>query len=265
LCLSGLGWDDPIPEDCVDVWNKWKRCVNNLEGIKIPRPVAKDVRDYENEYRLHVFSDASESGYGAVAYMPLSSCATLSVGRSKSAATSLSGSNQTYSADLFTGPPATVTQVDVSLELQSLCVIDTEEIRSKLKLPNLPISFNAHFRKKHAKMFPHLADLAFNKIPNKRIGLLICNGISEALLPEKEWRPFEHAGADHFGPCHVKRGRGPREYFRYLFIRREAWIYFRCKRYFLYFPTRRKRRKHKEIRTERICPVDKKIVRCSFE
>jgi hypothetical protein len=147
-------------------------------------------------------------------------------------------------------PSAIVTQVDVSLELQSLGVSDTEVIRRKLELPNLPIGFNADFPEKHAKVLPHLGNPKFNKISDKRVGLLVDDDVSEALLSEQEWHPFECVCPDRFGQFHVNRRRGPKECFGYLFICHKARSCLKYERYFLYCSTRRKKTKTQEAGTK---------------
>ena len=63
-----VDWDDRITKQQYKQWEKWKGKLVNLKGITIPRCqhptgyLAKDIH-------LHVFCDASELAYCAVAYL----------------------------------------------------------------------------------------------------------------------------------------------------------------------------------------------------
>ena len=67
LWKLNLGWDDEIPEDLQNQWNKWKYELSALSQVEVPRChlVHGTVRDIS----LHLFSDASEDGYGMCAYL----------------------------------------------------------------------------------------------------------------------------------------------------------------------------------------------------
>ncbi|XP_048010442.1 uncharacterized protein LOC125244397 [Megalobrama amblycephala] len=64
-------WDDPdLPADLRESWNIWESELPHLSTVSIPRcyvPVAMDNPGLE--HHLHVFCDASERAYGAVAYL----------------------------------------------------------------------------------------------------------------------------------------------------------------------------------------------------
>ena len=64
LCLSQLTWDDPVNEDIQQKQIKWKLSLKKLQEIKLDRC-------YMVSCSLHLFSDASESGYGQAAYLRL--------------------------------------------------------------------------------------------------------------------------------------------------------------------------------------------------
>ncbi|TNN16817.1 Gag-Pol polyprotein [Schistosoma japonicum] len=67
LCKSGLGWDVEIPEDERTRWFKFLNDMQQVENIFFPRcMLAADMDQLLTE--LHIFSDASEVGYGVVAY-----------------------------------------------------------------------------------------------------------------------------------------------------------------------------------------------------
>ena len=63
-----IDWDDRITKSQYKQWEKWKGELVNLKGVTIPRChhlsryLAKDIQ-------LHVFCDASDLAYGAVAYL----------------------------------------------------------------------------------------------------------------------------------------------------------------------------------------------------
>ncbi|XP_064631625.1 uncharacterized protein LOC135489924 [Lineus longissimus] len=68
LWREGLGWDQPLPEGLLQKWSTWLAELVNLTVFKLPRhhpnfsPTVKDVE-------LHIFSDASEIAFAAVAYL----------------------------------------------------------------------------------------------------------------------------------------------------------------------------------------------------
>ena len=68
LCRKKLGWDEPLDEVTVKAWEEWKHSVYVVASLDIPRCVKP--RDFDIKKKsLHIFSDASEIGYGAVAYL----------------------------------------------------------------------------------------------------------------------------------------------------------------------------------------------------
>ncbi|KAF4514163.1 UNVERIFIED_CONTAM: hypothetical protein B566_EDAN019286 [Ephemera danica] len=68
LCRLGLGWDSQIPEEDSKWWEGWLGKLMGLPRIEIPRYVLCQT-GFPVAFDLHVFSDASEVGYGAVAYI----------------------------------------------------------------------------------------------------------------------------------------------------------------------------------------------------
>ncbi|XP_052739317.1 uncharacterized protein LOC128198351 [Bicyclus anynana] len=66
LWLSKLDWDDPVPHDVVQSWEKFIKSFDCLKDIRIPRHVIGSHNQY---IELHIFSDASQSAYGACSYI----------------------------------------------------------------------------------------------------------------------------------------------------------------------------------------------------
>ncbi|XP_055604078.1 uncharacterized protein LOC129752315 [Uranotaenia lowii] len=66
---SGVQWDDPICDEEYGMWQRWIRLAPNLDKVKIPRCYFQGYRpsSYES-LQLHVFVDAIELAYCAVAY-----------------------------------------------------------------------------------------------------------------------------------------------------------------------------------------------------
>lgn len=66
MWLERLSWDEPLTHDIKVRWDDIRGSLHILNGIRIPRRV---ICDAYNSLQLHVFSDASESAYGACIYM----------------------------------------------------------------------------------------------------------------------------------------------------------------------------------------------------
>jgi hypothetical protein len=65
-----LDWDDPVPDQVLEVWSQWRRELPALTTVHIPRcylPVGFTPTFVE----LHGFSDASEEAYAGVVYLRL--------------------------------------------------------------------------------------------------------------------------------------------------------------------------------------------------
>ncbi|XP_053686517.1 uncharacterized protein LOC128736059 [Sabethes cyaneus] len=69
LWRSGCDWDESVGEDCIEQWYQWINWLPKIESVKIPRFHFKGSlpADYQS-LQLHVFVDASQKAYGAVAY-----------------------------------------------------------------------------------------------------------------------------------------------------------------------------------------------------
>ncbi|CAH8287249.1 unnamed protein product [Heterobilharzia americana] len=68
LCKSHAGWDTPLSSNDLSLWMDWMRFMKNLGQISVPRSIKKEDKSEMSKIELHLFCDASESGYGAVAY-----------------------------------------------------------------------------------------------------------------------------------------------------------------------------------------------------
>ncbi|XP_068224461.1 uncharacterized protein, partial [Palaemon carinicauda] len=70
LCKeTNLAWDDEVPDDYQRRFKQWISEVPNLQKITIPRCLKLPQQAKDTTFQMHVFSDASTSGYGAVAYL----------------------------------------------------------------------------------------------------------------------------------------------------------------------------------------------------
>lgn len=61
-----LRWDESLPAELKDIWNAWRMELKNVKIVSIPRCYFKMGPPHILE--LHVFVDASEDAFGAVAY-----------------------------------------------------------------------------------------------------------------------------------------------------------------------------------------------------
>ncbi|XP_077865904.1 uncharacterized protein LOC144353154 [Saccoglossus kowalevskii] len=70
LCKAKIGWDDDIPPKQHKQWKKWLESLPQLESeFRINRCMKPLDFGRAQHAELHHFSDASESGYGAVSYI----------------------------------------------------------------------------------------------------------------------------------------------------------------------------------------------------
>lgn len=63
----GSGWDDPVPQEIFGRWSLWMKAIINIEMCKIPRCHSSELSSSQ-KVELHIFADASEMAFAAVAY-----------------------------------------------------------------------------------------------------------------------------------------------------------------------------------------------------
>ncbi|CAG7830325.1 unnamed protein product, partial [Allacma fusca] len=73
LCLrkasvQKLAWDEEVPTEIARKFQKWCQDIEQLQDIRIPRRVS-DVNPGVGEWKLHIFTDASQDAYAAVAFL----------------------------------------------------------------------------------------------------------------------------------------------------------------------------------------------------
>lgn len=66
LWLSRIDWDTPVSADITKAWKQFIYSLRFLKEIRIPRHVRSEHTQYTE---LHIFTDASQSAYGACAYI----------------------------------------------------------------------------------------------------------------------------------------------------------------------------------------------------
>ncbi|XP_055633089.1 uncharacterized protein LOC129773502 [Toxorhynchites rutilus septentrionalis] len=66
---SKIGWDERIPDELVSQWERWLTLLQQLEQIQIPRSYFPgSSSEIYRSLELHIFVDASEEAFAAVAY-----------------------------------------------------------------------------------------------------------------------------------------------------------------------------------------------------
>ncbi|XP_055523244.1 uncharacterized protein LOC129717391 [Wyeomyia smithii] len=67
---SGVGWDESVKSEQLVKWQTWLRVLPQVESVSVPRCYRlKTSTGERNTIQLHVFVDASENGFAAVAYL----------------------------------------------------------------------------------------------------------------------------------------------------------------------------------------------------
>ena len=70
LWETKIDWDDPVPDNLLEVWSQWRMELPSLSTIHIPRCYSP-VGFFLSSVQLHGFSDASEEAYAGVVYLRL--------------------------------------------------------------------------------------------------------------------------------------------------------------------------------------------------
>ncbi|XP_062416200.1 uncharacterized protein LOC119213942 [Pungitius pungitius] len=65
----GLSWDEPLPIDLTEKWEQWCMELPLLHLVAIPRWYHIEIQQESHRVKLHVYCDASEKAYSAVAYL----------------------------------------------------------------------------------------------------------------------------------------------------------------------------------------------------
>jgi len=71
LCSQNYGWDEAVSESELTKWDKWLSTLPKLQDVKVPRCFKPPEFGNLHQVELHHFSDASQTGYGAVSYIRL--------------------------------------------------------------------------------------------------------------------------------------------------------------------------------------------------
>ena len=66
LAALKLGWDDTAPVDIIDEFNEWRKGLQGIEVLEVPRWIQWKTG---HQGEVHIFSDAALRLYGAVAYL----------------------------------------------------------------------------------------------------------------------------------------------------------------------------------------------------
>ncbi|XP_055605028.1 uncharacterized protein LOC129753255 [Uranotaenia lowii] len=70
---AGTQWDEPIDNNAFEKWLRWTKCFPKIAEISIPRCYFQEAsRELYQDLELHIFVDASEEAYAAVAYFRVS-------------------------------------------------------------------------------------------------------------------------------------------------------------------------------------------------
>jgi len=65
---TGIGWDDEIPPELQDKWQRWNSDLKNIDHFRLPRCYSSSFSTADHT-QLHIFVDASQQAFGTVAYL----------------------------------------------------------------------------------------------------------------------------------------------------------------------------------------------------
>jgi hypothetical protein len=69
LCKDKLGWDEEIPREMLDTWERWLSDLPKLVKISVPRCFKPSYAAQLRSIQLHHFTDASFGGYCVASYL----------------------------------------------------------------------------------------------------------------------------------------------------------------------------------------------------
>ncbi|XP_070203432.1 uncharacterized protein [Littorina saxatilis] len=69
LCPDGRAWDEPLSAAQMEKWKLWKRSLETLQGVDIPRMYLPASLTQSSDVEFHVFCDSSEKAIASVAYV----------------------------------------------------------------------------------------------------------------------------------------------------------------------------------------------------
>ena len=69
LCRQKVDWEDPLPDEIIARWERWRTELPLLEKVKLNSCVKPPGFGSPIQAEVHSFSDASESGIGQVSYL----------------------------------------------------------------------------------------------------------------------------------------------------------------------------------------------------
>ena len=82
------GWDSQVPEDLAHLWTTWRVQLPKLQNLSVKRCFKPIEFGKVESISLHLFSDASETGYGVACYLRQvdtngTICVSLAFGKSR--------------------------------------------------------------------------------------------------------------------------------------------------------------------------------------
>jgi ribonuclease HI len=65
----GLSWKAKLPQEVLDIWQPWAIQIQQLNGYSFERTLIPGENPEKENKQIHIFADASQDTYAAVAYM----------------------------------------------------------------------------------------------------------------------------------------------------------------------------------------------------